>query len=324
MTRACVSVLTLFLFSVPSFAQTGSRDNCDLSVRVRTDEERAIDTQIQVEVLATQGVLATVHTSGDEPARFRVTSGKTYRLRVSGIGIEPVITAFFDINALEQNHSETVHVKRQPADGESISASAIVSVSEMKIPKKAKAEMDKGMEAYAKGDMEKATAHFERALAEYPQYARAYDMLGALAMKDSNRGKARELFSKSIQTDNTFLPAYVDLSRMDLQDQDYGASEALLAKAMSVNPSMPDVVALLATAEFANKEYEKALADVARAHALPNHQQFAEIHLMAGKVLRMQNRIEAAIAQFQLFLIEKPNSPQGESVRQTLASLRTR
>ena len=111
---------------------------------------------------------------------------------------------------------------------------------------------------------------------------------------------------------------------MHLQDQDYAASESLLAKAMSVNPSMPDVLALLATTEFANKEYDKALDDVRRTHALPNHQQFAEVHLMAGKVLRMQNRLDAAIAQFQLFLVEKPDSPQGESVRQTLASLRTR
>ena len=42
---------------------------------------------------------------------------------------------------------------------------------------------------------------------------------------------------------------------------------------------------------------------------------------MAGKVLRMQNHPEAAIVQFQLFLIEKPDSPEGQSVRALLASL---
>jgi len=36
----------------------------------------------------------------------------------------------------------------------------------------------------------------------------------------------------------------------------------------------------------------------------------------------MQNRPEAAIAQFQLFLKEKPGSPQGESVREALAALK--
>jgi tetratricopeptide (TPR) repeat protein len=108
---------------------------------------------------------------------------------------------------------------------------------------------------------------------------------------------------------------------MDVQDQDYAASESLLAKALDANPSLPEASALLATTEFASKEYDKALADVQRTHALPNHEQFAEVHLMAGKVLRMQNRREAAIAQFQLFLKEKPNSPQAESARQALASL---
>jgi len=110
--------------------------------------------------------------------------------------------------------------------------------------------------------------------------------------------------------------------RMDLQDQDYAESESLLAKALALNPSMPDATAPNSPpTEFANKEYKKALADVERTHGLGNHEQFAEVHIMAGKVLAMQNHRGAAIAQFQLFLIEKPDSPQCDSVRKTLAAL---
>src|SRR5262249_24115041 len=110
---------------------------------------------------------------------------------------------------------------------------------------------------------------------------------------------------------------------LNIQDQNYAESESLLAKVIAANPNMPDALALLATAEFANKEYDKALADVQRTHALPNHQQFADIHLMPGKVLRFQTRPAAAISQFQLFLMEKPDSPQAESVRKDLASLQS-
>ena len=81
--------------------------------------------------------------------------------------------------------------------------------------------------------------------------------------------------------------------------------------ATALNPLTPDAVSLLATPEFANKEYDKALADVERTHELPNHEQFAEVHIMAGKVLRMRNQREAAKAQFQMFLKEKPDSPLG-------------
>lgn len=321
--RFLASALVFLVF--PSFlaAQTDFSGNCDLSVRVLTGDERSIETQIQVDVLSPQGVVvATVHIVGAEPAQLRVSNGRTYRLRVSGNGIETITTASFGINGLEQAHSETVYVKPAKSAQESIPGSPSISVNELNIPRKAGAEMNRGMDAYSKGEMEKAAAHFEKAIAEYPSYARAYDMLGAIAMKGSNRSKARELFSKAIQADGAFWPAYVDLARMDLQGQDYAASESLLAKVIAANPLMPDAVALLATAEFANKEYDRALGDVERTHALPNHEQFAEVHLMAGKVLRMQNHPEAAIVQFELFLKEKPDSPQGESARQALAALR--
>ena len=182
--------------------------------------------------------------------------------------------------------------------------------------------MEKGLDAYSKGDMEKAAAYFEKTLTYYPRYARAYDMLGVIAIKGSDRVKARELFSKAIQVDDTFLPAYVDVARMDVNDQNYAEAESYLAKVILANSSMADAVALRATMEFAKKEYDKALADVQRTHTLRNHEQFAEVHIMAGKVLRMQNHPTAAIMQFQLFLIEKPDSPLVNSVREAIASTR--
>lgn len=323
--RSLASMLALLLFPpfVVAQAEPGG-GNCDLLVRVLAGDERGIESQIQVEVLSPQGVvLATAHVVGAEPAQFHVSNGKSYSLRVSGGGIESITTPFFEINALEMSHTETIHVKPEKLAGESVPGSPTISVTELNAPRKASAEMNKGMDAYSKGDLEKASAHFEKAIAAYPRYARAYDMLGAIAVKASNRGKARELFSKSIQEDSAFLPAYVDLARLALQDQNYSESESLLAKVIAANPSMPDALALLATTEFANKEYDRALADVDRTHALPNHQPYAEVHLMAGKVLRMQNRPNAAIAQFQMFLVEKPESPQADSVRALLASLQS-
>jgi len=323
MTRLQNSALFLLMFSYSLVAQTNLADNCDLSVRIRTSDERSIEGQIRVVLLSPRGELGVVTIQGGEPARFRVANGKTYRLTVSGGGIETVTTPYFEINPLEPAHTETVHVKPENPDQseKSTSGAPTVSVSELNIPKKAKTEMEKGLDAYAKGDMEKALSHFQRTITEYPSYARAYDMMGVIAIKRSDRGKARELFSKAIQSDDSFLPAYVDLARMNVQDEHYAEAESLLAKVISMNPSMADAVALLAIMEFAKKEYGKALADVQRAHTLRNHEQFAEIHIMAGKALRMQNHNAAAIVQFQLFLVEKPDSPLVNSVREALASL---
>src|SRR5690242_17721884 len=97
-TRSLASVLVFLVLPAFLAAQTESSTNCDLSVSVRSNDERSIETQVQVEVLSSQGVvLATAHIVGAESAQFRVSNGKTYRLRVSGAGIEAVTTAYFEI-----------------------------------------------------------------------------------------------------------------------------------------------------------------------------------------------------------------------------------
>lgn len=311
------------MFSPFLSAQTEGPANCVLRVRVRTNNERIIEEPIQIQVLSTRGVVATVSLVGNDYAEIQVGSGKSYRLTVSGTGIEAITTQYFEIGDLEREHMETVHVnpKNPQRSQESPPGAGTISVSEMDIPKKASAEMKKGLDAYSRGDMQKAAAHFETAAADYPHYARAYDMLGAIAMKGGDRAKARAFFSKSIEADGTFSPAYIDLARMDLQEKQYAESESLLTKAISFNPSLPDALALLATTEFANLEYDKALADVERTHALRNHEQFAEVHLMAGRVLEMRNHPDAAREQFELFLKEKPDSPESENARKAIHSL---
>jgi tetratricopeptide (TPR) repeat protein len=319
MTRSIVFALALLLFPTLLIAQ----GNCRLTVKVVTNNERSTEMAIQIDVLSPEGlIVTTINMFGGNSQSVLVTTGKAYRLRVSGTGIDTITTPNFDISPLEADHTEVVHVKLAKQETEeSTPGAATISVSEMNVPKMATAEMKKGLDAYSKGEMENASGHFEKAAADYPRYARAYDMLGAIAIQRHNRAKARELFSKSIQVDADFYPAYIDLARLDVQDKRYTESESLLAKAITLKPWMPGAIALMATTEFANGEYNKALADVERTHALPNHEEFAEIHVMAGKALRKENHPNEAITQFQLFLKEKPNSPESENIRKEIASI---
>jgi tetratricopeptide (TPR) repeat protein len=323
-----VSVLLVALVSV-SFGQRRSQSEspCDLTVRVHNTQDRSLDTPVQVELLSPQGTpMMAAHVTGESPAQFQVMPGNSLKLRVSGPGIETTTSDSIYIYAWERSHSETVNVNMVDSSGANKATdrtgdSPTVSAAEMNIPPKARDELQKGTDAFLKGDLKKAQEHYEKAAAIYPQYARAYTDLGVIAIKGGDRGKAREMFSKSISVDEGFLPGYVDLARMDFQDRNYQQSEKLLQKVMSVNPSIPDALALLASAEFMNKEYDKALADAQRTHRLPNHEQFADIHLVAGQVYQMKNREQDAIAEYQLFLKESPNSPRVPSVQKQVAQL---
>lgn len=322
MSRYLFIVLVVLAPGLSVFAQ--NNNTCQLTIRVRTIQDREYNRPLRVELLSHQGTpISAAQTNGTGNADFQVMSGVTYRVQVSGQGVET--TSYdFRISDGEQVHMETVNVKLGAPAGQQQQAqggSATISVGEMNIPDKARDELQKGMEAFAKGDMTKAQQRFEKAISIYPQYARAYAAEGILAVKSGDRAKAKSLFSKAIEVDNTFVPAYLDLARADFQDKDYAAAESLLRKVMALNPSIPDVVALLASAEYMNKEYDSALADAQRTHTLPNHEQFADVHLLAGKILEMENRPQDAIAEYRLFLKESPSSPQVPMVQQEVTQL---
>jgi tetratricopeptide (TPR) repeat protein len=327
MSRSLLFPIALLFFFVSAGTAQRARQNetpCDLTVHVRDSEDRSFDRPLQVELLSPQGTpMMAVHLTGAGQAQFQVMPGNTYRLRASGVGVETTTSDPIYIYEWEHTHTETLNVtETNSADNKTANGGApTVSLAEMNVPPKAHDELQKGTEAFQKGDLKKAEEHFAKAASIYPQYARAYTNLGVIAIKENDRAKAREMFSKSISVDEGFLPAYVDLARMDFQDKDYQQSEKLLQKVMAINPSIPDAVALLASAEFMNKEYDKALADAQRTHRLPNHEQYADVHLVAAQVYQIENKQQEAVAEYQMFLKESPNSPRAPMVQKQITQL---
>jgi Tfp pilus assembly protein PilF len=142
-----------------------------------------------------------------------------------------------------------------------------------------------------------------------------------IAAKSGDRAKARSLYTKAIEIDEKFMPAYVQLVRLDIQEKNYTQAETLLHKVMLFYPEMPDLIALLAGAEYGNREYASALADAQRVHTLPHHEKVADVHLLAAEILEMKNRNQEAVAEYRLYLTEVPNSPQAKAVQQAITDL---
>jgi tetratricopeptide (TPR) repeat protein len=316
-------LITVFgLFATLLCAQQPHLQVCQLTIHVRASDDRDLGRQVQIELLSPSGTpVGTAQTNDDGTAYFQVSSGVTYRALISGKNIESTSSDFFIMGG-QQNHTENLTVKRIASSRiTSPNGSRTVSVSEANVPESAKAEMQKGVEAFDRGDLDQARQKFEKAVSIYPRYARAYGNLGIIALKSKDRKAAREFFSKATHADDTYLPGYIGLARMEVQDKNYTGAESLLAKVLLLNPGMPEAVALLASAEYGNKEYEKALADAQRVHTMPEHQQFANAHLLAAQILEMQNREQEAIAEYKAFLSESPTSPQAPAVQKAIADL---
>lgn len=316
-----LGVVLLALCSASLLAQS-TLNECQVTIHVRT-EDRDFNGRVQIEIFSMAGTpVATIATNADGTSTATIMSGASYRVRITGEGIEPASYDFFIFGG-KTSDTENFNVKRTSAPSTAGTAPTI-SLAEMNVPAKAKDEMQKGMEAFSKGDMAKAQQRFEKAVAIYPQYARAYANLGIIAAKSGDRAKARSLFTKATEADDKFLPAYVDLARIDIQEKNYKQAQATLGKVITLNPDMTEAVAMLATAEYGNKDYDKALIDAQRVHLLGHDEQFANMHLMAGQILEMQNRGEEAIPEYKMYLKEAPNSPEANPVRKALADLQAK
>ncbi len=313
--------LAVFLLALSTAAlhAQGVLSDCLVIIHVRT-EDRDFSGRAQIEIDSTMGTpITTLQTNADGTASTTVKSGATYRVKITGPEIEPASYEFFIFGG-NTSQTENFNVKFRTGTTQTTS-SQTVSVAEMNAPPNAREEMKKGMEAFEKGDMSKAQQRFEKAIAIYPQYARAYANLGIIAAKSGDRAKARSLFTKATEVDDKFLPSYVNLARLDVQEKNYKQAEATLDKVIALNPAMTEAVAMLATAEYGSKDYDKALTDAQRVHMLGHDEQFANMHLMAGQILEMQNRGLEAVAEYKMFLKEDPHSPQAKAVQRAMADL---
>jgi hypothetical protein len=88
MFRFAIMVLPALL-SLSLWSQQGSGSMCNLTIHVRMTDDRQDAANVQVQLPNTGGpFVGSATTHADGTAEFQVSSGVTYRVRVSGRGVE--------------------------------------------------------------------------------------------------------------------------------------------------------------------------------------------------------------------------------------------
>jgi len=296
----------------------------DVRIQVATPDDHAVEQAVHIELTSADGlVIDTASTGGEGFALFHRVNPGSYRAKVSGTAVETTTSDVFSISSGEGVHRELVHVKLRTPGGDKgalASAGATISASELNIPSKAKRELDKGMEAFSRGDFNKAVLQFQKAIDLYPKYSQAYYNLGVTQMKLGERSHAKDAFQKSISVNDRFAPGYINLARLAAADTDVPQAAALLNKALQIDPNNLEALVLLAKVQLMNHELDQALATARKVHGMP-HEGYADVHLVAADVLVLENHPQDAIVEYETYLKEFPTSPQAPQVRQVLVKL---
>jgi len=252
---------------------------------------------------------------------FDVPAGN-YRVRVTGADVANADNVDF---ALSPGMTQEVEVRARHTGGfetQGFAASAFVSVSDLSVPPAARKEFEKANRLISKQDWTKAKERLRKAIAMYPQYASAYNNLGAVCSHMGDIGQAREALQKAVTLNDHMAMAYVNLGRLSFTTKDFIGVETFIGKALSLAAADADELKLLAYAQVADHHLDQAIETSRQAHRsqLSHH---AFLHVLAAKADELQGRSDDSIAELQQYLREEPTGPRAERVKNVLAAFQT-
>src|SRR5271167_2399531 len=264
----------------------------------------------------------TTFTNDQGKADFRNVPVGMYHVSVTGDGIETTESDEFEVDSRKVTQSQyvTVHPTQGPEAKAGTSTSGTVSASELKVPIKARKELDKANEAISRQDWSKAIESLNKAIAIYPQYASAYNNLGVVYAHMNDVVREQQALVKAVSLDDHFAAACQNLVKVYLRERAYPQAETLLGKGLSVEPNNGQYLMLMADVQFMEGHYDAAIASAKKVHALPNNHP-ATAHYIAAKAYEQENRPKEAMAEFQTFLKEEPTGPRADHVRGDLAKM---
>jgi tetratricopeptide (TPR) repeat protein len=221
----------------------------------------------------------------------------------------PVITKEVEVRARHVDAPTPIHWAAN---------SSFISVAELGVPANAASEFVKANRLMAKQDWKKAVERLRKGLAIYPNYAEAYNDLGAVYSLLGEIAQARDALRQAIVLDDRFGPAYVNLGSLSFLDKDYPGAESLLTRATSLRPAADaDELFLLAYAQLMDHHLDQAIETTRQGH--PKFSHHACLHLVAANAYERQAKIADSMSELRLYLTEEPTGPFAEETRKALA-----
>jgi Flp pilus assembly protein TadD len=317
----------LFLLLVTSIASAqrgGVRSQptgVEIQVRVTYPNEQPGPQQLRVDLLNSSGVsVMETFTNDLGQADFKLTGSGSFRVKVSGSGIETAVSEQMQIGDSDrfQQVYLQVHPTSDPASNSEADHGAMTSASELKIPSGARKSFEKGSEALQQKDFKKAVDLFQKATTAYPEYDAAYDNLGVALMSLGQTANARSAFEQAVRLNDKNAAADRNYSRLLINDKEYAPAKELLQKALMVEPQDPSSLTLLAIAQLQTGDYDGALQSALKVHQL-SHEGYAVVHYIAGSVFESKHELENAATEYQMYLRESPDGPEADQARAGVA-----
>ncbi len=197
-----------------------------------------------------------------------------------------------------------------------------VSVSQYKVPAKARSLYEKAAQAMAHGKLDVAYEKATAALSVFPKFAEALTLKGVL---ESDKGKSVEAIAdlqQAIQYDPKYSLSYVALASELNSAGRFDESLLILGQAERLTTTLWQTYFELARANIGKGQYATALRNINRASELQGTEKSSpEMHLVRGYALVGLRETPRATQEIEKYLALRPQGHTSENARKLLDQL---
>lgn len=191
------------------------------------------------------------------------------------------------------------------------------------VPKGAIDAYVKGMQAVDKKDDKKALEQFNKAIAEYPNFAQALTEVGTIYLKQGDLDKAAENLKKAVELKPDSFDAHYNYGYVLLNKKDMPGAETEFRAAVKIREASAKAHMNLGIALVSQKKYDEARDEFEKAVNLPNGEELWQAHKYLGG-LYMASDPKRAADELDKYLKLQPKAPDAERIRGTVKELRAK
>ena len=195
-----------------------------------------------------------------------------------------------------------------------------ISFTSLNAPKKAKKSYEKALKEVRKKkpNFGKADKELQKAVAEHPAFAAAWNLMGRVRLRQKDEKGAREAFEKAAEADPKYLEPYAPLVRMALQGSRWDDAVQLSNHLLRLNPYMSEAHYFQAVAEYNLGRMEAAEKSVTEFHAGDKATMFPESNHLLGLIHVKRGQYEPAAGAYRAYVSAQPNSPLAVNIEKQL------